>query len=296
MGPGARRSVARRALGYLVANRHAFDPFRQGEPCSEARQTAIAELAVLVGTLRRKGHHSIRSALDELAVPLAEVFRRPEFHESFRHVPPSVPALLAVRAAVPKGLAESLVPRDALVAWLRDQGAALAERSPVRLLELRFLLERNGISPRSVPGLGLLRRPPASPFPGAARDEDLYAATHTVFFAAGFGTRRPERSLARALGVLKRRIPTFLAMQIHAGHADLVAEFLVSGSCLGVPHDAIAGAGWQMLAECQLPSGAVANSPESVPKGDAGAFRRLYHPTLVTALAGAIPEAGARRG
>jgi len=297
--------VTQRALGWLQAHVDRFNPFRSTEGASEARQTALAELALFCFELAQnpKAHRRAEALWKHARGVLVEAYQRPELHRFILDGPEQAfTGHLLLWLATPREISGRLLPRRTLQGVFDHRGIARVPRPPMRLFELRYFLDYSGLrhslpAPRQLLDAALR---PVGQDPESLDARAVYDLTHIVFYATHFG-RRPgavlsqnERSAVASLTQI------LLERFIQQEHWDLVAELILARRCLCLPGESQAtAAAWNALAQAQYSDGSYGErllqqillaqglSPELAADS---AFLRSYHPCLVTALAGLLPE------
>jgi hypothetical protein len=185
--------------------------------------------------------------------------------------------------------AEAIIGNDALQRLMEERNVLALERAPVRMLELRFVLDALKLahdlpSRRALVELGILRRPlnVDALWPGS-----IYSITHVIFFATEYGVRTREVFSAEDLARLGATTSRLVEGTIGLEHWDLVAELILARKCLGLSEPANTTA-WQALAGAQQADGSF---PPSHLDTDDAFLRSLagYHKCLVAALAGYFP-------
>ncbi|MEV0966186.1 hypothetical protein AB0J25_27005 [Streptomyces sp. NPDC049910] len=183
--------------------------------------------------------------------------------------------------------------------------AAAFERVPYRQLDLLHTLYLCGIEPDPssmdavLPFTLLCRRPNVLKL----TDRDVYAVTHTIFYATDFGLREPAWPSGFRPGEGTELLEALLVLAEARANADLVGELLCCLYCLGAAESHAADRAWAFLESVQDDNGRV-NGPEGIlhPGTDTadGDFRHWaegYHTTttVVAALAGLLERSPRRR-
>lgn len=299
------RPVVAKALRWLNSQLHHFNPFVCPDGASQARQTALAELALLGFELQQQENLNaeLRIFLHRIQQVLQAAYQRPELHRFIYTGPPQAfTGHLLMWLALPRQLAETILPLAELQKVFETRSVAHAPRPKVRLLELRYFADYAGLAhelptPRelfeSLRDLGQCD-------PKHLNVPAIYDLTHLVFYLTHFG-RRPDavlqleerEHLAKTLQALQRPL-------IQVEHWDLVAELALSQRCLGLPEEMLmTDSAWRALAAAQDPDGTYGAqfleqllieqgmTPEAAAQW---AFLRCYHPCLVTVMAGLCPQ------
>jgi len=310
-GEDPRSLVLKRAAAWLRRQLGSFDPRGRNKDLDEARRTALAELGLVCLLLRRlpptAGDYGW--LVEPATRLLVRAFRREQVHSFLFEGPVAAFAgHLLIWLALPPEIAESIVTRSELQRLLGLRNVTRVERTPTRLLELRYLLDLADLR-HELPGWrALYRRTLAAsrPVTESLEPSDVYAITHTVFYITDFG-REPARALSGAERARLIQLTDELQEgMIRARHWDLVAELILTRCCLaraGSPGDS---AGWEALARAQAAEGqflspAVRHLVESVSsephERQELMFLTSYHTCLVAVLAGAVAggvQGGAR--
>jgi hypothetical protein len=191
--------------------------------------------------------------------------------------------------------AEQAIGNDVIRRLIEERNILALERSPARMLELRFVLDALGLvhdlpSRRALVDLGILGRPLNV---DALWPSSIYSITHVIFFATSYGTRTGEVFSPDDLATLDAMTQRLVENVIELEHWDLLAELILTRKCLGLwgPPDMTA---WQALAAAQSPDGSFASaaSPARTATRRESADVKFqlalagYHKCLVTALAG----------
>jgi len=311
-GEDPRTLVLSRASDWLRRELESFDQRGWKKDLDEARRTALAELALVSLLLRRlpPAAGDYGWLVEPATRLLVRAFRRKQVHGFLFEGPVAAFAgHLLIWLALPPEIAESIVTRSRLERLLDERNVTRVERTPTRLLELRYVLDLADLR-HELPGWrALYRRTLAASRPVTASLEpsDIYAITHTVFYITDFG-REPGRALSSAERVRLIQLTDELRRRTtRAGHWDLVAELILTRCCLAGAPSKADGVGWEALARAQAADGtfltparqhlleSLASEPEERREL---IFLASYHTCLVTILAGAVAawlEAAGRR-
>lgn len=290
-----RRTVERGAVSWLAAHRTRFDPDTVETGRALFVRKAFVEVALLVGLRARAESGSFdddayRMLFDQVTAVAAR--------DSYRELVARDERALLLYAGT-YASQRLCGQRDSEFERLIGQAvsgryAACFERVPFRQLDLLHTLELAGIDHGMPAGDAVLPFSLLCADPSVLKlsDSDIYAVTHTVFYATDFGRRNPRWpagfgpsravELLEALSLLCRR----------KENADLVAEVLCCLLCLGVQDSPEMERAWAFLAGVQEPSGRVAGPdgilPPELENGDAEYrdWATGYHTTIVAALAG----------
>ncbi|GGS44138.1 DUF6895 family protein [Actinokineospora fastidiosa] len=267
--------------------------------------TPRAKACMEIGLLNRLWSR-VRPDDPELAAvrdAVAEIWRDPDFPEQFADNPAYTRGFALIYSALaPAGLTGSTHP--ATLARLAPDGHVdIAKKSPSGRLELRYYAELAGLDHDVEPYDRLY----ADSILANLTDvlpmdiETAYRITHTVFHITDFGVRDmgvPPEELMRIRDVAEQLTHHFIAIE----YWDLIAEFILTQSCLGLDprHTASGQAAIDALLNVQKPDGAIpARFAAQRPPDTATPvelFRKAYHTTLVTALASMIPPSTACGG
>jgi hypothetical protein len=301
-GDDPRSPVLRRASAWLRRELRSFDPRGQNTDLDEARRTALAELALLCLLLRRlpPGAGDYGWLVEPATQLLVRAFRRKEVHSFLFEGPVAAFAgHLLIWLALPPEIAEGIVTRSELQTLLDKRNVTRVERTPTRLLELRYLLDLADLR-HKLPGWRALYRgtlAASRPVTESLEPSDIYAITHTIFYVTDFG-REPARALSGAERARLIQLTDELQERmIRARHWDLVAELILTRCCLAEPRSRADGAGWEALARAQAAEGAFLSPAaqhlvESLASGPEERreliFLASYHTCLVAVLAGAV--------
>ncbi|MEU1624949.1 hypothetical protein ABZ746_06305 [Streptomyces sp. NPDC020096] len=294
--PGMWCAVERRAVSWLAAHRTRFDPETADQAGVLFARKALVEVALLVGLRARMDPAPFDRRYQQLLDLVTTVARRPSYRELVARDEPALLLYAGTYAALRLCGHRDVEFRQLIEQSVAGRYAACFERIPYRQLDLLHTLELSGVDH------GMTRVDAVLPFtllcadPSVVklRDRDIYAITHTVFYATDFGLRAPrwptgfkkDRAveLLEALSVLSRQ----------RENADLVAELLCSLMCLGIRGSSEVERAWQFLAGVQEPDGRVAG-PDGIVHPELASTEEEYrnwatgyHTTIVTALAGLL--------
>lgn len=293
-----RERAGSKAIAWLDREFPSFDLGQTGEGMApdEATQTAFGEVAWLTLVLSREGRCAGEGHMVRWLEHIADAYQQPGFcGYVFTGHPLAFTGHLVLWLAVSSHTNNVPVARAALQQLINSGRVTSVERPPYRMIELRYFLDLGGFRHDLPPYCSLFDQCflAALPVrPGDTTEEDLYAATHALFYLTDFGAAQPDFLAADRVG----RIEEFLAWSLHrmveVHHWDLVAELLASLQCLRSRETPALVWGWRALAEAQDDSGAILEGPRGdrlVLARDAelsrGQFLSLYHRSIVTALA-----------
>lgn len=300
--PGAPVSeiAGQRAFDWLASKFPRFD-LGTAEPADipdEASQTVFIEVAWLALALARGERFTDDERLQRCVNHVLRAYRSPGFHRYILSGHPlAFAGHLVLWIAAEHFGGERQVPRAAIQQVIDSGRVTAPPRTPDRLIELRYFLDRAGFR-HALPdfsdlfAMSVLSDPPDAE---QIAEAGLYEATHVVIYTTDFGRERPVY-----LGARRRQITEFLEAALRrcvdARHWDLVAELLFSLRCLGGSGSPVPDPAWHALRWAQDPSGAIPEAPAGgriaarrCRNPDRAAFLALYHRSLVTVLAGLVP-------
>ncbi|MGE7437588.1 DUF6895 family protein [Kitasatospora sp. NPDC001175] len=290
------RTVERAAVSWLAAHRSRFDPDAAEKGRVLFVRKALVEVALLVGLRARAESGSFGDDADyrTLLDQVTEVTSRASYRELVARDERAL--LLYAGTYASRRLCGQ---RDSEFERLIEQAvagryAACFERVPFRQLDLLHTLELSGID-HGMPAVGAVL--PFSLFcadPSVLKlsDGDIYAITHTVFYATDFGRRVPRWPTGFDLSRAVEMLESLSLLCRRKENADLVAELLCCLLCLRIHDSPEVARAWAFLADVQEPSGRVAGPdgvlPPELQNGDAEYrdWATGYHTTIVAALAG----------
>ena len=268
-----------------------------GLPPDEITQTVFAEMALLIFILGRRTRLTKERNYLNCLDHLERMYAQPRFHGFVRLAdhPLALTAhvLICLALSSQKRRVPLEPPELEQAAGIIRQNIGQVEGD--RLLEVRYILDQAGL-PHGLPDYQALLEPEklgmASAPAGMAGEPQIYEATHLVFYLTDYGRRVPAFITDSAQEQIKAHLCALLETMLAARHWDLTAELLLCLSCLGGESLPQFEAGWQALARAQDPSGAISQGPGGKPaalpapgRAARGQFLRLYHRSLVTALA-----------
>jgi Domain of unknown function (DUF6895) len=291
--------AARRSLKWLLAWADWFDPLSSAAEPSESLLTALAELSLLViQAARCPGLSPLeRNAFASLRRTIREAYQKPRMHQFVEHGPPdaAVGNVLIWLAAADHG-AEDILTRQDLIEIIRRRNVTALERTPMRMLELRYFLDLAQI-PHSLPSAVLLLRMSILGNDvniSELTESSVYAITHLIFYAADFGFAQ-SKVLARKR--LIHMAAKLLGDMLDKGNWDLAAELILAYKCVGGSDNTLIAKSWRRLSRAQDANGAFGSQilkqqiahvhcTEDVRKEVI--FLKSYHKPLVTVLAGML--------
>ncbi|WP_241003079.1 hypothetical protein [Streptomyces sp. CB01881] len=311
-GTRNRRAVETRAIAWLAARRALIDPAGADPDGVLFARKALIETAFLVGLRARLDPTPLDGDYTALLDQVQEITARPSYRELAARDEAALLLYAGTYAALRLCGREDTAFRRILEQAAAGGYAAAFERIPYRQLDLLHTLQLCGIG-HDLPAMDevlpftlLCNRPNVVKL----ADRDIYAITHTVFYATDFGLRRPRWPSGFEPAEAVELLEALLVLTRARRNADLVGELLCCLRCLGVRDSQEADLAWQFLASVQEPDGRVGGPPGIVhPKLAAGDdhFRRWatgYHTTVVAALAALLersprlphrPRPGTRR-
>ncbi|MFD5429271.1 DUF6895 family protein [Streptomyces sp. NPDC127084] len=285
-----------RAVAWLAARRGLLDPGKAQPETVLFIRKALIETAFLVGLRARLDDTPLAGDYAAVLEQVEDVAGRHSYREMIARDEQALLLYAGTYAAM------RLCGRDdpefrRVIQQAVDGGYASAfERVPYRQLDLLHTLYVCGIA-HDLPDMDtvlpftlLCRRPNVLKL----ADRDIYAITHTVFYATDFGQREPRWPSGHSSGGTAELLEALLVLAEARANADLVGELLCCLYCLGIGDSEAADRAWDFLESIQEGDGRV-NGPEGIvhPGIDSGdaEFRHWaegYHTTIVAALAGLL--------
>ncbi len=286
-----------RCLQWLGGHLHWFgDGWDDYFPPREVPETTLLELLLLCRVLHtgpRAGDaagfvHAVADAAEAMA-------HRPDFADRLCDGGPGFGYRVWLLALL-RGLDRRVSAPFALASRLlaaRQGDLRGADWSAPHALELGYILDLAGL-PHSLPRAEHLYQEcdPTGIDPLRCGDNEVYAFTHVLLYATGFG-ERPLWALASEADQLRDTVATLLGSHLVTGHLDLVAELMMCARIVGGVPPELDALGWRRLAAAQHTDGAVNGPPfrAATHAGRSGENARTYlfrccsHTTLVTAMA-----------
>ncbi|MBB4930877.1 hypothetical protein F4561_001697 [Lipingzhangella halophila] len=265
-------------------------------PPREVPETTLVELLLLCRILHQGPRARETGALVGAVADTAEsMANRPDFADRLCDGGPGLGYriwLLALLRGLGRQVPEPFaIARQVLAARTGDLRGA--DWSAPHAVELCYILDLAGL-PHALPSADRLYEEcdPAGVNPLSCSDNEVYAFTHVLLYATGFGEWSLS-ALDRDRSRLREAVATLLGAHLGTGHLDLVAELLMCAGIVGGVPSELDTLGWRRLAAAQHPSGAVNGPPfrasthaqRTGERARAYLFRCCYHTTLVTAMA-----------
>ncbi|MGW2643018.1 DUF6895 family protein [Streptomyces sp. NPDC001348] len=291
-----------RAVAWLAARRAMLVPRHDRPDTVLFTRKALIETAFLVGLRARLDDAPLDGDYAALLRQVAHVAGRPSYREMVARDEQALLLYAGTYAALRLCGLDDPEFRRLIQQSVKGGYAAAFERIPYRQLDLLHTLFLCGIE-HDLPAMDTVL-----PFtllcqnPNVLKlaDRDIYALTHTVFYATDFGRREPVWPRGRGTGTAVEILEALLVLAEARANADLVGELLCCLYCLGVDDSEAADRAWAFLESIQEDNGRV-NGPDGVihphmDKGDED-FRHWaegYHTTVVAALAGLLRRSPVR--
>lgn len=290
------RAVEQRAVSWLAAHHFRFDPHTAEESTVLFARKALVEMALLVGLRARLDPAPFDGDYQRLFDRMSAAAKRPSYRELVGRDERALLLYAGTHAALRLCGQESEEFHHLIEQSVAGRYATSFERIPYRQLDLLHTLELAGVDHPLPPVEDVLPLTLFCADPSVLRlgDRDIYAITHTVFYATDFGLRVPRWPAGFDLSRAVELLEALCLLSRHRGNADLVAELLCSLLCLGVHDSAEAERGWAFLVEVQEADGRVAGPEGIVHPGLEGSdeeyrsWATAYHTTIVAALAGLL--------
>lgn len=294
--------VGARALSWLHKNKAYLLAPPSLEPPSEALQTAVAETSLLVWLLSRAETRANIQHLEGLRKIVISTFSEPLMHNFLKGGPPEAAiGHLVMRLAIPLEIANKCLPSGHLVDLLEKRNVFRINRSPMRQLELDYILTALNldrgpfdlsceISYRrmAITDQNLCNLPPAQ----------VYEFTHIIYYLSDFGHAYKKYFDESAIQNIGQQIDLLMCRFLQEQHFDLIAELLLARKCLWLPTSDLYKRAWTSL-ECaqarekrSTRKSAIIPDLKKPPQYDScgrAKFLSNYHICLVTALAAFIP-------
>ncbi|MFE0381130.1 DUF6895 family protein [Streptomyces inhibens] len=292
-GSSQRRAVETRAIAWLAARRNLIDPAEAATDRVLFARKALIETAFLVGLRARLDPEPLDDDYAALLDQVEGIAARPSYQELIARDEAALLLYAGTYAALRLCGREAPEFRRVITQAAAGGYAAVFERIPYRQLDLLHTLELCGVE-HTLPTMDdvlpftLLCN---SPNVIKLADRDIYAITHTIFYATDFGLREPHWPRDFDSGAAVELLEALLDLTLGQENADLVGELLCCLLCLGVRDSEEARRAWEFLAAAQEADGRVNGPPGVVHPGLADgddAYRHWatgYHTTIVAALA-----------
>ncbi|WP_259670152.1 DUF6895 family protein [Streptomyces sp. ID38640] len=292
-GSSQRRAVETRAVAWLAARRTLIDPAEAAPGRVLFARKALIETAFLVGLRARLDPEPLDGDYSALLEQVEEIAARPSYRELIARDEAALLLYAGTYAALRLCGREDPEFRQLITQAAAGGYAAVFERIPYRQLDLLHTLELCDV-PHTLPAVDdvlpftlLCNRPNVVKL----TDRDIYALTHTLFYATDFGLREPRWPRDFDPGAAVELLEALLVLTLGRQNADLVGELLCCLLCLGVRDSEEGRRAWEFLAAVQEADGRVNGPPGVVHPGLADGDEEYrhwatgYHTTIVTALA-----------
>ncbi|UKY47469.1 DUF6895 family protein [Streptomyces inhibens] len=292
-GSSQRRAVETRSVAWLAARRNLIDPAEAATDRVLFARKALIETAFLVGLRARLDPEPLDDDYAALLDQVEGIAARPSYQELIARDEAALLLYAGTYAALRLCGREAPEFRRVIAQAAAGGYAAVFERIPYRQLDLLHTLELCGVQ-HTLPAMDdvlpftLLCN---SPNVVKLADRDIYAITHTIFYATDFGLREPHWPRDFDPGAAVELLEALLDLTLGQENADLVGELLCCLLCLGARDSEEARRAWEFLAAAQEADGRVNGPPGVVHPGLADgddAYRHWatgYHTTIVAALA-----------
>ncbi|MEU0664238.1 DUF6895 family protein [Streptomyces lavendulocolor] len=290
------------AVAWLAARRDLLDPRHAKPNCVLFTRKALIETAFLVGLRARLDDAPLDGDYSALLEQIADIASQPSYREMIARDEQALLLYAGTYAALRLCGREDTEFRRIIQQAVDGGYAASFERVPYRQLDLLHTLYLCGIEHNlppmdSVLPFTLLRQ---NPNVLKLADRDIYAITHTLFYATDFGQREPAWPCGYNPGRTVELLEALLVLSEARGNADIVGELLCCLYCLGITDSEAADRAWAFLEAVQEDNGRVNGPTGIIPPGLANEnadFRHWaegYHTTIVTALAGLLARSPRR--
>ncbi|WP_239472142.1 hypothetical protein [Streptomyces sp. NEAU-S7GS2] len=292
-GSSQRRAVETRAVAWLAARRTLIDPAEAAPGRVLFARKALIETAFLVGLRARLDPEALDGDYAALLDQVEEIAARPSYRELIARDEAALLLYAGTYAALRLCGREDPEFRQLITQAATGGYAAAFERIPYRQLDLLHTLELCDV-PHTLPTVDdvlpftlLCNRPNVVKL----TDRDIYALTHTLFYATDFGLREPRWPRDFDPDTVVELLEALLVLTLGQQNADLVGELLCCLLCLGVRDSEEGRRAWEFLTAVQEADGRVNGPPGVVHPGLADgdeAYRHWatgYHTTIVAALA-----------
>ncbi|MCZ1006196.1 DUF6895 family protein [Streptomyces lydicus] len=292
-GMSQRRAVETRAVAWLAARHHLIDPAEAATDRVLFARKALIETAFLVGLRARLAPEPLEPDYAALLAQVEKITARPSYRELIARDETALLLYAGTYAALRLCGREDPEFRQVITQAAAGGYATVFERIPYRQLDLLHTLELCGVR-HTLPAMDdvlpftLLCN---SPNVAKLTDRDIYAITHTIFYATDFGLREPRWPQDFDPGTAVELLEALLVLTLGQENADLVGELLCCLLCLGVRDSPEACRAWEFLTAVQEADGRVNGPPGVVHPELAGGDEAYahwatgYHTTIVAALA-----------
>jgi hypothetical protein len=263
----------------------------------------LAELVLMCALVRRALGPARAARTDALAAFARAELVRAGCDEHLARNPHLLLAYATMEVGL-RGCGQEIPALRRVVQQVVDGGHATAhERLPYRTMDLAHVLQAGGYRHPFPPVEELYRATllASCPSPLWLRTQEVYQATHTLFYLADYGLS-PQRLAGHPdLPRLRGMVESLLGVHLRQRDWDLVAELLMDCCCVGHAPEPLVSAAWQALHDAWRTHGVVPSAgfdPSARDRMDPEAWERhrfeeSYHTALVTILACAAWEASA---
>ncbi|MFI6448920.1 DUF6895 family protein [Kitasatospora sp. NPDC050543] len=292
-GSSQRRAVETRAVAWLAARRTLIDPGMARPNGVLFAHKALIETAFLVGLRARLDPDPVDGDYREILDRFEEITARPSYRELIARDESAFLLYAGTYAALRLCGRDDADFRQILAQAAAGGYAAIFERIPYRQLDLLHTLELCRLEHTLPPVDDVLPFTLLCNRPNVIKlaDGDIYAITHTIFYATDFGLREPRWPRGFDVGAAVELIEALLVLTRGRQNADLVGELLCCLLCLGVRDSEESRHAWDFLLSVQEADGRV-DGPQGIihPKladgdDDYQRWATGYHTTIVAALA-----------
>jgi hypothetical protein len=282
--------VSDKALAWLGSHRARF-ALERGVPDHEISGNALkslTELALAVWLIRREavfGPHGASTADGLMRFAWREFDDGDLLHRLQAHTPAAthpleIYSVFAAAGHRHRRLEELLTHLNALRAW------RVPEHVPNRRLAVLAATRRIGLPVHDDAGaLTSLTWLGGTPEPWMLDANNAYGITHTVFHLTDWGAE-PAGLPQHLEDYLQKWLPVWVEAFDETRFWDLLAEFLIVGTCLRrpqfYPHV------WAHIARAQHDDGMLPNGITRPAESPETAFRNHHHPTIVAVLAATL--------
>lgn len=276
---------ARRALGWLAANVHEFNPAGERESPNKLRSKALVELALLAAYRKKLDPAPLGEDYERIVSHVWDYACAPEYWQTCVRDPRALLLYGLTYAGLRVCGLEVPGFRTAIANVLASGSALAQERIPYRRLDLLHFLELSGF-PAAVEYEAVCEHTLLCSNPSVVdlSDGDVYAITHALFYLTDFGLRR-----GRFCGRFERAeaielVEQLLSIYIEKENPDIAGELVCSLYCLRAPESEVLDRAWDYLLTAQKEDGHVPGPQHIVPESE-GVWKSAYHTTIVFLLA-----------